>query len=142
MKKALALFVLSILISGCASNSNNNNSGLQKELIHRNYVLINYDGQTIEPKNMSPRIEFGETFFVSGAMCNSFAGQGSLRGDVLKVSNMAATQAMCMDDVRNQLDGVISEMLTKGVKIKLEDKILTLTNKKHTLIFTNRDWVY
>lgn len=141
MKKALALFASVALLTGCATVSSKGTVS-QTDLIHHNYVLINFDGQVIEPKNMSPRIEFGETFYISGVMCNSFAGQGRLNGDTLKVSNMVRTQAMCLDEVRNQLDNVIAEMLTKGTKISLQDKTLTLTNKKHQLTFTLRDWVY
>jgi len=144
MKKASLLFLFAILLTGCIDPANIPNAApvSQTDLLHRNYLLINYDGQTITPKNMSPRISFNETFHISGAMCNSFAGRGTLKNNVLKVANMISTQTLCMDDIRNELDVVINEMLTKGVYLSLEDKTLTLSNKEHTLIFTHRDYVF
>lgn len=148
MKKALLPLLFAALLTGCVDSAShpvvisNADPVFQSDLLHRNYLLINFDGKTITPKNMSPRISFNETFHISGAMCNSFAGQGSLNNNILKVTNMVSTQTLCMDDVRNELDLVINDMLTKGAAISLVDKTLTLSNQEHTLIFTNRDYVF
>lgn len=153
MKRALLPLLFTALLTGCVDsasyptiNSTPEDTDVvpvsQSDLLHRNYLLINYDGKTITPKNMSPRISFNETFHISGAMCNSFAGQGTLKNNILKVSNMVSTQTLCMDDVRNELDLVINDMLTKGAAIALVDKTLTLSTVEHTLIFTHRDYVF
>lgn len=139
MKKIFALLAFALLLTGC--NAGKQGAVTETDLLHRNYVLINFDGQAIEPQNMTPRIEFGDTFFVSGVMCNSFAGQGKLSGDVLTVTNMVRTQALCVDDVRNQLDNVIAQMLTGGARTTLSDNTLILKNDSHQLTFINRDWV-
>lgn len=138
--KKIVLFLATALLAAC--HSNNTGSIFESDLLHRNYVLVDFDGRAIEPKQMTPRIEFGETFHVSGVMCNNFAGQGSLNNNILKVDNLASTRKLCVDETANALDGVIGELLTQGAQLTLQGNALILSNERHRLTFINKDWVH
>ncbi len=119
------------------------NTGSEKEtLIHHNFVLTAFNETPIVAKNMTPRLEFNEGFRLSGVMCNRFNGQAELlEGNILKADKLAMTRMLCADSTLNELDNVLSRLLSQGAKMTLEGKTLTLSDSQDTLVFENRDWL-
>lgn len=116
----------------------------EEELLHRNFVLTHIDGEefaTNFPPPMTPNIEFGEGFRVSGVTCNRFLGQAKLHDGVLSVTQMVGTRMHCPDPRLNQLESIFTQMMQEGTKARLVDQELTLRHGGHILAYQLKDHV-
>lgn len=143
MKTLLAFIMSTLLLSGCSSSSQQN-SVKESDLLHHSYTLTSVDGIGIENSSKHPEplnIEFGENMHISGAMCNNFMGKATLKDNVLTTSQLASTRMVCLDEQRNRLDQIISDVLNKGARVDLNQGNLTLTTPEHTLVYRLKDRV-
>lgn len=152
-KKITYLLFCFLTLAACVTPSRQVST---TDLLHHNFVLTQYDNRPIKTKGMQLRLEFGEKMFVSGSMCHTFSGFGSLKDDVLKVEKISVGEnsqiqarknkdgalVSCDDPLFYELDDTIKNMLTDGVQIQLDKNILTLKSKSHTLVYVLKDWVY
>jgi heat shock protein HslJ len=130
MKNRTLILMGAMLLAGCTTSQPN-----EKELA-RSFQLSSVDGQAITaPQGMKPGINFSKEMRVTGVMCNRFFGQGTLEKGVLSVPQMASTRMMCSDKKLNQWEMTLSQMLTTGAKLKLEQNTLTLEGSGHTLVY-------
>ncbi|AKG71539.1 MULTISPECIES: heat shock protein HslJ [Serratia] len=142
MKKLIPLAMACALLAGCGSAQTKQQTVVESDLLHHNFVLQSVDGVAVEAKQGSgPSIEFGEKMNISGSMCNRFFGQGQLENGVLTVKNLATTRMMCADPQRNQWDQTIGTLLANGAKVSLNGQQLTLSGSDHQLVYTLKDWV-
>lgn len=153
MKKIVALLLCVLTLIACSTTTNKVSPA---DLLQHNFVLTQYDAQFVPVKEMQFRLEFGEKMFVSGSMCHTFSGFGSLNNDVLKVATLSiadnqysniqrdkeASLTLCQEPLANELDTVLHKMLTEGVRIQLNKNILELKTESHRLVYVLRDWVY
>ncbi|MCV2532244.1 heat shock protein HslJ [Enterobacter wuhouensis] len=141
MKKRVALTVMSFILSGCV---NPGKASVQPEqLQNHRFVLESVDGKAVKGAAAQPEIGFSalpdislvNNITVSGAMCNSFNGQGKLSEGELKVKTLAMTRKLCTDAKLNELDRNIGDMLRKGAQVDLTEDQLTLATADKTLTF-------
>ncbi|AWH87277.1 heat shock protein HslJ [Limnobaculum parvum] len=142
MKIALPLIISAILLSGCTLTDGN--AVKESDLLHHNFILIGVDGNRMADttKEKKPlHIEFEENMHVSGAMCNRFMGQATLKDGVLTAKQLASTRMACIDEQINRLDQVIAATLNSGARVTLDQGVLTLSAAQHTLTYKLSDWV-
>lgn len=153
MKKIVSLLFCILVLAACNTTSHKVSSA---DLLHHNFVLTQYNGQPLNLKGMQFRLEFGENMFVSGSMCHTFSGFGSLKNDVLKVTALSITDnqylnrqqdkgvssTLCQEPLYQELDVVMHKMLTEGAQIQLNQNVLELKSESHRLVYELRDWVY
>ncbi|SQI40776.1 Heat shock protein hslJ [Leminorella richardii] len=135
------LFALTVL-TGCSTNSPS--SVMEKDLMHHRFILTSADGVAIKDTSKQQRpldIEFGENMHISGAMCNSFMGKGTLKGGVLSAPQLASTRMACLNEQLNKLDKTVADMFNEGVQVNLDGEMLTLSTSSHTLTYRRMDWV-
>lgn len=141
MMKPIAVALTTLLLAGCGM-SKNGKPVTESDLLHHNFALQSVDGVAVKPhRGNGPNIEFGETMYVSGAMCNRFFGNGQLRDGILTVKGLASTRMLCPDPQLNQWDAMIGDVLGNGAKVTLSAQQLTLSGSDHTLVYKLRDWV-
>ncbi|MWN31085.1 MULTISPECIES: META domain-containing protein [unclassified Gilliamella] len=137
MKKTLlliSLFTLSLVMSGC----NKSNKIQDTDLMHHRFVLIKSNGQPVSLDEQAELI-FGEKMTITGKMCNQFSGQVTLNKDSINGSGLAMTKMLCSDEQLNQLDYIITQLITNGAKINLNNNQLTLKNNENELIYQLND---
>lgn len=137
MKKTLlliSLFTLSLVMSGC----NKSNKIQDTDLMHHRFVLIKSNDQEISSDEQAELI-FGEKMTITGKMCNQFSGQVTLNNDNIKGSGLAMTKMLCSDEQLNQLDYILTQLITNGAEINLTNNQLTLKNNENELIYQLSD---
>ncbi|MWN89904.1 META domain-containing protein [Gilliamella sp. Pra-s65] len=137
MKKTLlliSLFTLSLVMSGC----NKSNKIQDTDLMHHRFVLIKSNGQPVSLDEQAELI-FGEKMTITGKMCNQFSGQVTLNKDSINGSGLAMTKMLCSDEQLNRLDYIITQLITNGAKINLNNNQLTLKNNENELIYQLND---
>ncbi|WP_434777022.1 META domain-containing protein [Neisseria sp. Ec49-e6-T10] len=145
MKKTVSLCALAALLitTGCTSMpQNHSNSVTTTDLQHRNFALLQFNGQTLPTDNKykNPNLEFAEGMHISGAVCNRFNGQAQLNNNVLSAPNLAATRMMC-EPTLNQIESALFKTLSDGATISFDGKTLTLKNSQNTFVYTIADYV-
>ena len=140
MKKLTALTLAAMVLAGCAQSGDKSTVTAQ-DLQHHRYVLQTVDGKPLTGIQRTPELSFGENMHIYGAMCNRFMGQATLEGDTLKAKGLGMTMMMCPEPQLNELDHMISDMLTRGAKIGLAPQQLTLKTSQHTLVYKLADLV-
>lgn len=152
MTKIVSFLFCVLTLVACSTTSNQVSS---TDLLHHNFVLTQYDGQPINVKDMQLRLEFGENMFVSGSMCHTFSGFGSLENNVLKVAALSISDnqysntpqgkgtpvTSCKEPLYKELDSVIHKMLAEGVQVQMNKNVLELKSESHRLVYELRDWV-
>jgi len=144
--------ILILTVAGCGlvSSKKQNSSGVslypeltpaQIELLHHNFNLTSVNGLPFPTSGQPPRIEFNQGFRVSGQVCNTFSGFGSLTDNVLLVTEMVSTRMLCADQNLNNLENLIITMLQNGVLLHQQATTLTLSRGEDVLVFSLRDWV-
>ncbi|WP_368541956.1 heat shock protein HslJ [Enterobacter soli] len=145
MKKLVALGLFSLVLSGCV---NPGKASVQVEqLQNHRFVLENVDGKTVKTAGTQPEIRFSalqdlsliKNITVSGAMCNSFNGEGKLSEGELKVKSLMMTRKLCTEPQLNDLDQAIGNMLRQGAQVDLTEDQLTLATADKTLSFKRAD---
>ncbi|MBI6547318.1 META domain-containing protein [Xenorhabdus lircayensis] len=141
MKKAIPLVVATLLLTACQSSGVGATGNVtSRDLQNHHFALVSVNSEDVSNKEDSKlSITFNEKLFISGAMCNNFMGAGTLKNNVLTVKNLARSQMYCINERLNQWDQVLNNVLTKGAKVSLKGKKLTLVNGKNTLVYTVRD---
>ncbi|HFZ8993378.1 TPA: heat shock protein HslJ [Citrobacter freundii] len=133
MNKIVTLAGLSLLLAGCVSDSKVvvNPDQLQ----HHRFVLESVNGKAVPGGENAPELSFGEDMAIAGRMCNRFHGQGKLSDGELKAKGVAMTRMLCSDPQLNELDHIISAMLTEGAQVDLTADQLTLATAEQTLMY-------
>lgn len=137
MKKGIVLLALGILSVGCVTEGKL--SVTAEQLQHHRFVLESVNGVAIKPGTQPPEISFGENMYVSGSMCNRFSAQGKLSAGELKVKQLAMTRMICGEAQLNELDHIISNMLSQGAQVDVTANQLTLTTAQQTLVWKLAD---
>jgi len=128
------LLMAGIVLFGCGSKEFS-----QNDLLHHNFVLTEVNGEAFTGEKI-PNLQFNEGFRVSGAVCNSYAGQAELVGDILYVRQLATTKMLCFDQKLNELEFTFGNMLMNGARLKFEEDVLTLKGEGHSLKFETADY--
>ncbi|WP_340617913.1 META domain-containing protein [Xenorhabdus entomophaga] len=141
MKKAIPLVVATLLLTACQSSGVNATGNVSvRDLKNHHFALVSVNSEEVSNKEDSKlSIAFDEKMGISGAMCNSFGGVSKLKNNILTVKILNNSRIYCINERLNQWDNVLIEMLTKGAKVSLIDKQLTLVNGKNTLVYILRD---
>lgn len=127
-----------IALAGC----DNNTKITAEDITHHRFVLTHANKNEVTAPRGELYIEFGENLMVSGQMCNRFFGKAILENSTLSSKGLAMTRMLCPEEQLNQLDGIISDLLTNGAETSLKDnKTLTLKNENNELVFQLRDLV-
>ncbi|MFW0765740.1 heat shock protein HslJ [Trabulsiella odontotermitis] len=137
MNKTILLLAAGMLLAGCVNTSKVTVNASQLE--HHRFVLESVNGKTIPAGKNPPELSFGEKMHLSGSMCNRFTGQGKLSEGELKAKDLAMTRMMCADAQRNELDNILSTMLSKGAQVDLTGDQLTLATAEQTLVYRLSD---
>ena len=143
MKKQIAVLlcaVLAALTVACGKNPGEDYAISRQNLLHHRFVLVSSDGKNFSAKERVPSIEFNEGLHVSGAVCNRFAGQGRLVGNVLFVEQLASTKMFCMDPDLNELEDLLVRMLSAGAELRLDGQSLVVRQGGHELLYKLSDW--
>ncbi|WP_237387584.1 META domain-containing protein [Xenorhabdus sp. Sc-CR9] len=141
MKKVIQLVVTTLLLTACQSPGVSATESVTKRgLQNHHFDLISVNNEDISNKNDSKlSISFDGRMNISGTMCNNFMGIGKLKNNILTVKNLTGSEMYCVNERLNQWDHVLNDVLTKGAKISLKGKQLTLVNGKNTLVYILRD---
>lgn len=129
IKKIFAFALMCALICSCGSNKNV--TGDVKELYGKWYIEEAMAHSTMDAETR-PFINFGKDGRMNGnASVNTFFGDYSFDGKILKLDNVGMTRMMgrSMDVERS-----VSEALDKSVTIKIEGKKAAVLNKKGDVV--------
>lgn len=139
--KILPLLIIASIISACSSNT----TVTEEDLIHHRFVVtkINHNDISFEK---TAYIEFGENLTINGKMCNDFMAKATFDNYRLNTTNFnISKQITCNNQQLNQLDLLITQLLTNRPTIKLieqENKLLlSLTDNVDILTFELKDWM-
>lgn len=100
--------------------------GLTKDfLIGQKFVLKTVNGVEFQGE-MVPVLEFGDSFLVSGKVCNNFRGPGELADGRLTVQAIASTKMACPGDVLGGLESSLFQALEAGLAITMNGADLFL----------------
>jgi len=113
----------------------------QQDILHHRFVLVSVDGKDFSAKEPVPSIEFNEGLRIYGAVCNRFRGQGRLVGNVLTVEQLASTKMLCADPDINELENLLTRMLSEGAELRLDGQRLMVRQGEHELLYKLSDWV-
>ena len=133
MKKyLLVLFILSLVISACASRQSSSLVGTWK--------LTAY-GPKETPTPAVTDAEATLTFDGAGNVtgnggCNSLGGTYEVDGDEIKFSEITSTLMAC-DDARMAQESAVTQVLSGTAEYEIKDNTLTLTKDDMLLIFTS-----
>jgi heat shock protein HslJ len=128
-----ALLLSGALLFGCGSKKVS-----QEDLLRRNFALVEVNGEPFTGEKI-PNLQFDGDFRVSGVICNSYAGQAELVGDILYVRQLASTKMLCFDQKLNELEFTFGNMLMNGARLKSERNSLTLMGEGQSLLFEPAD---
>ncbi|MWP48758.1 MULTISPECIES: META domain-containing protein [unclassified Gilliamella] len=138
MKKTLilttTLFASTLTLSGCGET----NKIKAEDLTHHRFVLIKANGQDV-PADKETEIEFGENMNVIGKMCNRFVAKVTLENEKIKAPSVGMTKMICNDAQLDNLDGIITKLITEGATVSLDKGQLTLKNQENELIYQLKD---
>ena len=137
MNKTVLLLAAGMLLAGCVNTSKVTVNASQLE--HHRFVLESVNGKNIPAGKTPPELSFGEKMHLSGSMCNRFTGQGKLSEGELKAKDLVMTRMMCADTQRNELDNILSAMLSKGAQVDLTGDQLTLATAEQSLVYRLSD---
>lgn len=146
MKNVFFVLAAAALLSGCVYNSKMSTNADQ--LQHHRFVLESVNGKTVSSKAAPLELSFGEKqpilekIYVSGNMCNGFAGTATLHKGELKTSELAMTRKLCSDAQLNELDATFSNMLRQGAQVDLTEQQLTLATADQTLVYRLADLMH
>ncbi|MCL1916318.1 MAG: META domain-containing protein [Desulfovibrionaceae bacterium] len=143
MKKYIVVFCAALLALtvACWKNPGVDYVITQEDLLHHRFVLVSSDGKNFSAKERIPAIEFNEGLRVSGVVCNRFTGQGRLAGNLLTVEQLASTKMFCADPDLNELESLLTRMLSEGAELCLEGADLAIRQGGHELLYKISDWV-
>ena len=128
--KLLTVCLLGLGLNACAFFSSDNQQNVQRSV----YVLTEMNGTPFQASKI-PYLQFHEGFMVSGAICNSFIGQGELVDGTLFVRDFATTRTLCPDPQLNELEFALGNMLMLGAGFETSGNELTLTGPELVLKF-------
>ncbi|MGE6107106.1 META domain-containing protein [Aeromonas sobria] len=139
MYRFLLLVLALLLLGGCSSAPQFS----RQDLMHHHWVLDRLDDEAIAlPARNRPDFEIGEHFTVNGiAGCNRYFGQGHLKGDRLKVTNLGSTSMACPPPL-DTIEQAVLDTLQQGATLTGDTQRLILQGKRHRLEYKLRDWVY
>ncbi|MCL1889341.1 MAG: META domain-containing protein [Desulfovibrionaceae bacterium] len=142
-KHIVAAFYVALLAltAACGKNPGGDYVITQEDLLHHRFVLVSSDGKNFSAKERIPAIEFNEGLRVSGVVCNRFTGQGRLAGNVLAVDQLASTKMLCADPDLNELENLLTRMLSEGAELRIEGADLAVRQGGHELLYKISDWV-
>ena len=144
MKKIIPLVGLSMLLAACSSHDKAD-FVTASDLQHHHWELSAIDGKPVAKNKLDKvaDIEVGENLNTHGfAGCNSYRGMAEINAQTgeFRISQMAMTMKMCMDDSM-ATERAVASTLSAWSKIDLDKQTLKLSNDEHTLTFTLKDWV-
>ena len=122
-------------------------SALQSGLAHHNFIFKSFDGREVPGTNPDgsrrepPHLSFSQWPHANGKICNGFRGPVELKGNTLTMKNAASTMMLCVDPIINELESTFYQMMSAGVSVELDQKVLTLTGGGHTLELELSDYV-
>lgn len=138
----ICCILLGVFMAGCVRNEGASSSVAGSDLLHHHFVLVSVDGKAAPMAGeQKPFLEFGEGFRVFGKICNNFNGQAVLKSGVLKADQVASTLMLCPDDSLNALETQFHQALQQGLKVQLQNTILTLRGEGHTYTYELKDLV-
>lgn len=130
----LPLFGLFGVLGGCAGSSGNAAEEMktqtplsEADLIGHTFSLGSINGTEFRSELRTPELRFGEGMRVSGRVCNSFSGPGTLKDGMLTVPQAASTMMLCPDQALNQLENDLYEMFRLGAKLAYDAQSGKLT---------------
>lgn len=101
------VLIASIFLTACQSDNAIN----EQDLYHHRFIMIEFDSQQVENQAM---LEFGESFFISGEICNSFTGQAKLEENRINVIDLRSTDRLCDNEQLNKLEAATYQLLQQG----------------------------
>lgn len=138
MHKHLAMLLcaaLTVLTMACEKRLGGGHAVTQQDLLHHRFVLVSFNGKDFSAKNRVPFIEFNKGMRVSGVVCNRFTGKGLLDGSVLTVEQMISTRRFCSDPDLNELENLLTWMLSGGMELRLYEQHLFLRQDGYELLY-------
>lgn len=100
--------------------------------IQKIWVLDNIDGQAITTQAASTLILEDPAKASGNLACNHFFGTMQLQDNKLRINNMASTRKMCENSINN-LEMIVSSVLSDWSEVQLNKDTLTIINQAHTL---------
>lgn len=105
----------------------------KEQLQQRLFLLVTADGVDFSAKEPRPELEFTGEFRIAGSLCNRFVGEAELVDGVLKADKLAFTRMLCPDEDLNRLETLLGEMLTNGMQVVFDGKVLQLVHKGYVM---------
>lgn len=134
MKKIYLLLLVLPLLAACSNSGSLKPSYLEGRV----FVLTSVNGQPFTSRERTPELRFSENMQISGRICNTFGGQGTLKNNVLTVPQMVSTLMMCADDRLNTIERDFSTILREGADISVSNQTLRLSRGGTTLEYVER----
>lgn len=122
-------------------------AALPAGLAHHNFIFKSFDGREAPSANPDgshrepPHLSFSQWPHANGKVCNTFRGPVELKGNTLTMKNAASTMMLCADPIINELESIFYQMMSDGMAVELNQKVLTLTGGGHTLVLELSDYV-
>jgi len=132
--KQIAIVLLSLSLFACSTTAVNSMEFKKIELsqIQKEWQLMSIDDQNVDPEiNSTLNIDLqGQA--TGKLACNNFFGSLELKDNTLKIAKMGSTRMMCAAPI-NDVEMVVSSVLSDWSEIQLTENGLSLSGKLHTL---------
>jgi len=121
-----------LFLFSCSAENISTSKKITLSQIQKQWVLVNVDGQPITTQAASTLILEAPAKATGNLACNHFFGSMQLQDNKLRINNMASTRKMCENSVNN-LEMIVSSVLSDWSEVQLNTDTLTVINQKHTL---------
>lgn len=136
---SLALFACSVktaesMASKNMISKNRVSQNIALSQIQKKWLLESIDGTPVNAE-INSTLEVDAQAQATGKLaCNNFFGRLELKDNRLKIDPMGSTRMRCSGEM-TQLEMILSSVLNDWSKVHLTENILSLSGKKHSLIY-------
>lgn len=132
--KLLSLLFISLSLFACSTQSASEQKVDIALEIQNSWQLLSIDGQTISSTINSTLNIDAENKATGKLACNNFFGAVVLNQEQLKIDQMGSTRMLCQEQ-ENDVEMIVSNVLSDGAQVQLTEGNLKLIGKAHTLTY-------
>ena len=139
--KIIPVLLTALFLFSCSAETTSNMqpaiSKIEQSQIQQQWLLVGIDGQTIDAKINSTLTIAAPDKATGNLACNYFFGTLKLQNNKLKIDKMGSTRKMCQGK-ENDVEVIVSAILSDWSKVLLNDNRLTLIGKAHKLNYKTK----
>lgn len=141
--KQLSLFFISTALFACSAQTADSIASQSSTFsqVQKKWQLESIDGTSISTEINSILAVDAQGQATGKLACNSFFGRLELKDNTLKIDQMGSTRMRC-SGAGNQVEMIVSSVLNNWSEIQFTDNKLSLSGKKHTLIYHANGEIY